>query len=78
MGQLLTVQCCSPKSNSKKQILRNMKLSESRKSDNFGESSAFQGIPVGNFRDRIDSRGFLSGGPDPDRTSPIILLNSGT
>jgi len=36
----------------KRRILRNMELSESRKSDNFGKSSTFPGIPAGNFSDR--------------------------
>ena len=51
--QLLTVLGSSLKHNfEKKRVLRNMELSESRKSDNFGMSPKFPGIPVGNFRDR--------------------------
>jgi len=47
--QLLTVQSSLPFE--KRRVLRNMELSESGKSDNFGKLSKFPEIPTGNIRD---------------------------
>ena len=52
MGQLLTVQCSSPKRNSKKTGFTQYRTIRIQKNDNFGKSSKFLGIPAGNFRDR--------------------------
>jgi len=55
VGQLLTVHLFSAVHRNvirKRRVLLNMEPSESRKNDNFGKSSKFPGIPVGNFRDR--------------------------
>jgi len=49
VGQLLTVQCSSPKRNSKKTGFTHQ--NPDKKNYNFGKSK-FSGIPAGNFRDR--------------------------
>ena len=62
MGQLLTVQCSSPKRNSKKTAFTQYGI---QKNDNFGKFSKFLGIPAGNFMDhRFPGTGIPSG-PDP-------------
>jgi len=66
---ILTVECCSPKLNSKKTGLRNMEPPESRKNDNFGKSSKFTGIPAGNFRD-LRLPGI------PEREFPVALASA--